>query len=429
METNKKGAETLAALRNGTWSGRELSLSAGLTEVPREILDHTDLEVLDLSGNRLRDLPSDFDHLKNLRVLFLSSNEFEHVPEVLGALPQLEMVGFKSNRIEQVPAASLPERLRWFILTDNRVGALPPTLGERSRLQKLMLAGNRLESLPESMSRLRNLELLRISANALERLPGWLWELPRLSWLAAAGNPACPSPEPPDSVFAHWSSLEMGDLLGSGASGVISRARLGTENVAVKVFKGAVTSDGRPHDERNACLRAGRHPHLVGVRGSVPGHPEGREVLALDLIPNGYTNLGGPPSRESCTRDVFAPGQSLSGTAARRIASGIGSLLAHLHGRGIVHGDLYAHNILVNASGHALLGDFGAASFLGGLSKTEQDGFRRTEARAYGCLLDDLLRLAAGEPGLEDLAALRDRCLSEIPGDRPSSEQLGTLIG
>ena len=111
----------------------------------------------------------------------------------------------------------------------------------------------------------------------------------------------------------------------------------------------------------------------------------------------------------------------------RRISTEMGSVLAHLHGRGIAHGDLYAHNILVDGEGHALLSDFGAASHPRCLAPHQQDGFRRIEARAYGCLLDDLLGLTAMEPGLDDLATLRDKCLSDTPADRPSTADLGMI--
>jgi hypothetical protein len=427
MQGSDRMQSTLDAVRSGTWDGKELSLALGLEEFPREILDLAHLEVLDLSGNRLKSLPSDFPRLKNLKILFLSGNEFKVVPEVLGECQNLEMVGFKSNRISHLPAEALPQSLRWLILTDNRLRALPERLGTCTRLQKLMLAGNCLESVPDSFARLGRLELLRLSANALDRLPAWIWELPRLSWLAVSGNPACPARSEESSTGVPWDALALHEVLGEGASGVISRARHNEDDVAVKVFKGRVTSDGWPHDEMTACLAAGRHPNLVGVRARVEGHPEGREALLLDLIPSGYSNLGAPPSRESCTRDVFASGRNLSASAVRRMAAGIGSLLSHLHARDIAHGDLYAHNILVDRYGHALLGDFGAASFLSGLSRGEQDGFRRIEARAYGCLLDDLLGLAWGEPGLDDLVALRDHCLSETPADRPSTAELGRI--
>ena len=36
-----------------------------------------------------------------------------------------------------------------------------------------------------------------------------------------------------------------------------------------------------------------------------------------------------------------------------------------MHARGLLHGDVYGHNILHDDKGHALLGDFGAASFIG----------------------------------------------------------------
>ena len=53
-----------------------------------------------------------------------------------------------------------------------------------------MLAGNRLRALPADDGRpAEQLELLRISANRFEALPDWLLALPRLSWLACAGNP------------------------------------------------------------------------------------------------------------------------------------------------------------------------------------------------------------------------------------------------
>ena len=104
-------------------------------------------------------------------MLFGSDNPFTELPAVLGRCEQFELVGFKSCRIEQVPAAALPPRLRWLILTDNRIEALPPELGRCDRLQKLALAGNRLQALPAELAACHNLELLRIAANRLAELP------------------------------------------------------------------------------------------------------------------------------------------------------------------------------------------------------------------------------------------------------------------
>ena len=182
---------TLEQLRTGQLAGTQrLTLACDLTEFPREIFDlAATLEVLDLSGNALSWLPDDLPRLTNLHTIFCSNNQFTELPEVLGRCTQLTMVGFKANRIRHVSGASLPPKLRWLILTDNQVEALPPEIGNCTQLQKLMLAGNQLRTLPAELAACSRLELIRLAANRLAELPVWVASLPRLSWLAYAGNP------------------------------------------------------------------------------------------------------------------------------------------------------------------------------------------------------------------------------------------------
>ena len=165
-----------------------LKLACGLTEFPREIFDLSDtLEILDLSGNALSSLPDDLPRLTNLRTIFCSNNQFIELPEVLGQCTQLSMAGFKANRIRKVSGASLPPKLRWLILTDNEVEALPPEIGNCTQLQKLMLAGNLLRTLPVELAACSRLELIRLAANQLSQMPGNVWLHARLSlWLAPA---------------------------------------------------------------------------------------------------------------------------------------------------------------------------------------------------------------------------------------------------
>ena len=243
-------------MRAGQLAGAQrLSLSCGLTSFPPEIFDLADtLEILDLTGNALSSLPNDLPRLRKLRIVFCSNNLFTTLPAVLGACPELSMIGFKANQIREVPAAALPPRLRWLTLTDNAIDVLPDEIGNCAQLQKLMLAGNRLTALPASLARCARLELLRISANRLQSLPAWLQDLPRLSWLACAGNPFNQAREAAalDSAgmeHVAWERLRIGRQLGEGASGVISQATLDGKPVAVKVFKGAMTSDGLPRSE------------------------------------------------------------------------------------------------------------------------------------------------------------------------------------
>ena len=429
-------AATLAALRSGQLKGiTRLDLSCDLQEFPREIFELADtLEVLNLSGNALSALPDDLSRLGKLRVLFCSENLFTQLPEVLSSCIHLEMVGFKANRIREVAAAALSPGLRWLILTDNQVSSLPDSIGSCTRLQKLMLAGNQLADLPEAMRGCVGLELLRIAANRFKILPEWLLQLPRLTWFAFGGNPVSTAPPTPRPAVARlqWTDLELGEKLGEGASGVIHNAHWqpspleAWQTVAVKLFKGAVTSDGFPAEEMAACLAAGHHPHLIGVIGVLSGHPEGTNGLVMPRVDPGFRNLAGPPTLASCTRDIYGDGQRFSLPLVLDLAQGLAAVGEHLHARGISHGDFYAHNVLYRPEGGCFLGDFGAASFYPPQARGGANPFEALEVRAFGCLLGELLERS--EPELDvllpALKALQLRCVAPVAASRPRFAEL-----
>lgn len=276
-------------LLSGSLAGtNRLAISEELETFPPEIFDFSDtLEILDLSRNRLDTLPDDFGRLKRLKILFLSENRFSRIPDVLSDCPSLTMIGFKSNQITEFPEDALPPDTRWLILTDNRIEKLPDSIGKLDKLQKLMLAGNRITELPKTMQQCRNLELVRLSANRLQEIPRWLFSLPRLSWLACAGNPCMSTDLPNQEELADiaWEDVSMHEVLGEGASGIISRGTIGEENAAaIKVFRGEVTSDGYPVDEMAASIAAGKHHNLNTPHGKISRHPEAKEALVFPLL-------------------------------------------------------------------------------------------------------------------------------------------------
>lgn len=390
--------QTLEGLQSGKYKGTiQLKLSNCLAEFPCEILDLFDtLEILDLSNNPLASLPKDISRLHKLRIAFFSECNFSTFPTQLAQCRSLEMIAFKNNGMTTIPPNSFPRKLRWLILTNNRISSLPASIGQCHRLQKCMLAGNRLTSLPGEMENCRKLGLLRLSCNNLTSLPSWLFDLPELAFLCFSGNPCCTTAADNTTLDSvSWSSLSVHNVLGEGASGIISKgvhSSLKVEKeVAIKLFKGEVTSDGSPMDEMNACIAAGQHPNLIDPIGRIHDHPE-KQGLVLELIPSYYTNLGLPPTLDSCTRDSFLPETVFSVSQCKKILFGIASASEHLHGRGVVHGDLYAHNILIDKSGHALLGDFGAATIYG-KEHVERQAIEKMEVLAFGHLIEDLLGL------------------------------------
>ena len=406
---------TTAQLKTGELKGiKRLALSEQLTTFPMDILTLADsLEVLDLSNNQLSSLPKEISQLIHLKIIFASNNQFKTLPETLGLCPKLEMVGFKSNKITEVPEGSLPMQLRWLILTDNCIIKLPETLGYRSRLQKLALAGNQLKELPKSFNKLHNLELLRVSANQLIEFPLSLLTLPKLAWLAFSGNPFCKLTMAAASVPKVSSNdYSLHNILGQGASGVIYKAtwnvskvsnlsRVSDKNIAVKIFKGEVTSDGYPEDELQACLRVDAHQNLIKPIAQV----KESDCLALimELIPTNFKNLGLPPNLITCTRDTFDAEFSLSIVTIKRIVEQMQDVFEHMHKHRVCHGDLYAHNTLFDENANIIFGDFGAASMYHMLPEHIQQGIKAIEQRALYVFIDDLLSVCTLEDKTSDI--------------------------
>ena len=425
---------TSSWLHNIPFSTKQIQLSEGFTTFPNELFAFKDtLEILDLSKNNLSSLPNEFKEFKKLKIVFFSENNFEIFPEVLGECPSLTMIGFKSNRIKTIPENAFPKSLKWLILTDNKLIKIPDSIGFCYKLQKCAIAGNQLKTLPESMRNCINLELLRVSANLLEEVPSWLVELPRLSWLAIDGNP-CISKRILDECSLErvvFDELTINNKIGEGASGFIYRAILNNRNksVAVKIFKGAVTSDGYPQDELENCLLIGRHKNIVPLIGPITSHPEQKTGIVMDFIPDSFKTLALPPNFDTCTRDVFVEEKKLNAKQAFQIAYSIAKGANHLHQKGVMHGDLYAHNVMYHQeTGEAYLGDFGASTYYVTSSKLAPY-FERLDVRAYGCLLDDLISICFEKNEITlRLGEIRDLCLNNKVLDRPSFEEIISFL-
>lgn len=414
----------------------EVYLSEGFQEVPRDLHTYAGtIRLLDLSNNQLTRLPDWFADLTCLEIVFLSFNNFTHVPEVLGRLPRLKMLGMRNNNITRLTGAFLPQSLEWLTLTNNSLEVLPPEIGRLPSLRKLLLAGNLLKSLPETLAGNRSLELVRLSANRFESFPTWLFELPALAWIALAGNP-CTQPKVTQNwEEISWNRLKLGVELGRGASGQTFKAKLarvdgGFDDVAVKMFGASVSSDGDSSDEILAALTAGAHPNIVSTRGKLAHHPNGREGLVLDLVPESFRNLARPPTFESCTRDVYSSGDRFSHDRVVSYAIDIAAAAQHLHSRGVSHGDLYAHNTLVSPDS-ARISDFGAACVYEGNTALDARLLERIEVRAFGILLRELLALAARDLDHEKLASLHliaDACDTPKVRDRPSFRDIAVML-
>ena len=157
-------------------------------------------------------------------------------------------------------------------------------------------------------------------------------------------------------------------------------------------------------------------------------------VLVLELIPKSYELLGGPPSFESVTRDTFAPEKRFSMSFVVNVLLSMAGICIDLHRRGISHGDLYAHNIVADSKGNAILCDYGAATYYTKKRQNAVHFLEQVELGAFGCLIEDLLSLTDVSTAKKEkgspytvLSSLRAACLRPA-NMRPAFRSLAVHI-
>ena len=184
-----------------------------------------------------------------------------------------------------------------------------------------------------------------------------------------------------------------------------------------------LSSDGRNIDDVLATA-AVDHPNILRTLGYFTSPRLG---AVLEWAP-GLVSLGKPPTLETITRDTYPPNTQWSASFVLRVACGIAAALAHCHERGISHGDLYAHNILVDLStGRSKLSDFGASFHYGDTKRTGQalhddndftsHRFEAIEAKAFGVLVHDLLARTDRDddnPSLGTLRSVGAACIGPV---------------
>ena len=112
-----------------------------LKEVPDTIFIFRNLKTLDLSKNKLTELPEEM-HFEQLEVLNLTKNKFEKFPEVICRHVELKQLFMGKNKLEAIPTCigSLKELVildLWFnVITD-----IPDSIQELKTLKSFDLRG------------------------------------------------------------------------------------------------------------------------------------------------------------------------------------------------------------------------------------------------------------------------------------------------
>ena len=183
-------------------------------ELPTELANLTNLEVLALGGNQMPgtvpawlsslanlqelylwdnkltgEIPTELGNLTNLTILVLSENQLTGpIPSELGSLTNLTiLVLYKNQLIGEIPRElSNLTNLTILALYENQlIGEIPADLSNLSNLTELYLHENQLTGeISAELGNLTNLEILTLGGNQLTgEIPSELGNLSNLEWL------------------------------------------------------------------------------------------------------------------------------------------------------------------------------------------------------------------------------------------------------
>ena len=148
-----------------------------------------------LFSNQLTgEIPAELRDLPNLEVLSLSSNQLTgEIPAGVGSLPNLEVLSLYSNQLTgEIPAGvgSLTNLVRLELSSNQLTGEIPAGLGSLTNLELLYLEDNQLTGeIPAGLGSLTNLEVLSLSRNQLTgEIPAGVGSLTNLTQLYLGGN-------------------------------------------------------------------------------------------------------------------------------------------------------------------------------------------------------------------------------------------------
>ncbi len=163
-------------LEEASRTGELLLINKSLVEFPSTIAlryDLTDTLLVDLSKNRLQNLPKDILRYKPLEKLILNSNIIRTIPDIgLTQLRCLKTLDLNSNRLTYLPA-SVCNLVSLEILTvnNNKLVSLPEEIGHLEKLIQLDVSCNEITHLPQQIGDMVSMRALNVRKNLLVELP------------------------------------------------------------------------------------------------------------------------------------------------------------------------------------------------------------------------------------------------------------------
>lgn len=120
-----------------------------IEEIPDKIFYMTNLRILNLSSNLIKNISCKIGKLVNLEELYLDRNHITELPEEIGNLKKLKKI----------------------ILSNNIIKTLPKNFYNLENLEILNITCNQLEMITDDITKLKNLDYIYLRSNKLRYIP------------------------------------------------------------------------------------------------------------------------------------------------------------------------------------------------------------------------------------------------------------------
>ncbi|CAG7830714.1 unnamed protein product, partial [Allacma fusca] len=135
---------------------------AKLHEFPPDLAKIVDvLRSIDMSENKIAEIPINVGAFVNLKHLCLNRNHIEAIPDQIGSLSKLESLSLAGNRIRTIPVAIQKlKKLKDVNLSENQISNFPLVFCGLTNMVVLNLASNKIQEIPDGVGALQVIELI-----------------------------------------------------------------------------------------------------------------------------------------------------------------------------------------------------------------------------------------------------------------------------